>query len=179
MSPFSRQAGREDIRQALEYAYGSFLRFSAMWALAGFGGAFLTVFLSFSKGNLDMSPLFREVTVGLAAALLGLGHSRYQYFLLENWPGRYATLRKAALGRRMPWSVQNGLTVAHPGRAKVLLAYAGGILLFLVLVVLLRQGLPLMGGIFFAEGGFFFARVLFWKRAFEQWKAEGIYDYSE
>ena len=179
MSPFSGQAGREDIRQALEYVYGSFLRFSAMWALAGFGGAFLTVFLSFSRGNLDMSPLFREMTLGLAAALLGLGHSRYQYFLLENWPARYAALRKAALGRQMPWSIKTGLSVTHPGRTKVLLAYAGGILLFLGLVLLLHRGLPLMGVIFFAEGGFFFARVLFWKRAFEQWKAEGIYDYTQ
>ena len=179
MTPFSRQAGREDTRQAREYAYGSFLRFSAMWALAGFGGAFLTVFLSFSRGNLDMSPLFREVTVGLAAALLGLGHSRYQYFLLENWPARYASLRKASLGGQMPWSIKTGLAVTHPGRTKVLLAYAGGILLFLALVFLLHRGLPLMGAIFFAEGGFFFARVLFWKRAFEQWKAEGIYDYTQ
>jgi hypothetical protein len=126
-----------------------------------------------------MSPLFREMTLGLAAALLGLGHSRYQYFLLENWPARYAALRKAALGRQMPWSIKTGLSVTHPGRTKVLLAYAGGILLFLGLVLLLHRGLPLMGAIFFAEGGFFFARVLFWKRAFEQWKAEGIYDYTQ
>lgn len=127
MSPFSRDASREDIRRALEYAYGSFLRFSAMWAMAGFAAAFGTVFLSFSRGQLDLSPLFRELTIGIAAALLGLGHSRYQYYLLQNWPRRYALLSRAAEGRKMPWSLEDrGLAVTHPGRSKVLMAYGGG-----------------------------------------------------
>lgn len=180
MSSFSRDASREDIRRALEYAYGSFLRYSAMWAMAGFAAAFGTVFLSFSRGQLDLSPLFRELTIGIAAALLGLGHSRYQYYLLQNWPRRYAALSRAAEGHKMPWSLEDkGLAVTHPGRSKVLMAYVGGIVFLGFLILLLHRGLPLFGTVFFAEGGFFFARVLFWKRAFDIWKADGTYDISK
>lgn len=179
VTPFDRTVSREDRRLALSYAQGSFLRFSAMWALAGFTGAFGTVFLAFSRGNLDLSPLFRELTVGLGAALLGLGHSRYQYYLLTNWPAHYAGLARLAQGGWSFWSRKSGenpRAIFHPGRGKVLLAYIGGILLLCLLVLVLHRGLPVMGTVFFAEGGFFFARVLFWKRAFDLWKADGTYD---
>lgn len=179
MSSFDRTASREDRKLALSYAQGTFLRFSAMWSLAGFTGAFGTVIFSFSRGNMDLSPLFREATVGIGAALLGLGHSRYQYYLLTHWPAHYAELARQA---QKGWTLISGKSgfkpraISHPGRGKVVLAYIGGILLLFALIFFLHRGLPVMGTIFFAEGGFFFARVLFWKRAFDLWKADGTYD---
>ncbi|MHB1285627.1 MAG: hypothetical protein ACYCYP_03540 [Leptospirales bacterium] len=179
MRPFDSSVSREDRKLAMNYAQGAFLRFSAMWSLAGFTGAFGTVFLAFSRGNLDLSPLFRELTVGIGAALLGLGHSRYQYYLLTQWPAHYAGLARQA---QSGWTLMSGKggfsprAVSHPGRGKIVLAYIAGILLLFALILVLHRGLPVIGTIFFAEGGFFFARVLFWKRAFDLWKADGTYD---
>jgi hypothetical protein len=166
-----------DRNDARAYAEGAFLRASAMWALAGLTGAFGTLFLDFSRGHFDFTSLSRELTLGLSGGLLGLGHSRYQYFLLESFPGHYADLARLSREGWTLWKGRQGASlvrpVVHPGRGWVPLAYGGGFLATVVLAFLLYRGIPPVSSAFFAAGGFFLARVIFWKRAVDLWKSEG------
>ena len=166
-----------DRSDAREYAEGAFLRTSALWALAGLTGAFGTMFLDFSRGHFDFVSLSRELTLGLAGGVLGLGHSRYQYFLLESFPGHYADLARLSKEGWTLWKGRQGAShvrpVVHPGRGWAPLAYGGALLVIVGLAVLLYRGFPPVSSAFFALGGFFLARVIFWKRAVDLWKSEG------
>lgn len=162
--------------EAREYAEGAFLRSSAMWALAGITGAFGSVFLAFSRGTLEFAPMYRGLALGMASALLGLGHSRYQYYLLETFPGHYADLARLSKSGWTFWKGRPGTPVRpaiHPKRGRVLLTYVAGVVAIIGLIALLYRGVPPVSAFFYAVGGFFLARVAFWKRAVDLWKSEG------
>jgi hypothetical protein len=126
--------------ESLRFVDMILLRFSAIWALLGFGGVFTITMIHFSKGDLTLSPVFNGMAVGLGAALLGLGHSRYQYYLLELDPGRYAGLYKRIKGGQGLFGgpVKGGLSIPpHPFRKEVAFYYLMGVMTFLLVIVLL------------------------------------------
>jgi len=155
-----------------------FLRFSAIWALFGFGAVFTITMIDFSKGDLTLSPVFNGMAVGLGAALLGLGHSRYQYYLLELDPGRYAGLYKRIKGGQGLFGgpVKGGLSIpSHPYKKVVAFSYIMGVLTFILVIVLLWRQLSVASAISYAVGGFYLSRVVFWKKALALYKDQGIH----
>ncbi len=153
------------------------LRFSAIWSLLGFGGVFAITMIHFSKGDLTLTPVYNGMAIGLGAALLGLGHSRYQYYLLELDPGRYSGLYKRIKGGQGLFGgpVSGGLSIPpHPYRKVIAFAYIISVLTFILLLVLLWSQLTVVSTFFYSVGGFYIARVVFWKKALAVYKTQGL-----
>jgi len=164
--------------ESLRFVDMILLRFSAIWALLGFGAVFIITMIHFSKGDLTLSPVFNGMAVGLGAALLGLGHSRYQYYLLELDPGRYSGLYKRIKGGQGLFGgpVKGGLSIpSHPYRTVVAFSYIMGVLTFILVVVLLWRQLSVVSAFSYAVGGFYMARVVFWKKALALYRDQGIH----
>jgi hypothetical protein len=164
--------------ESLRFVDMILLRFSAIWALVGFGAVFTITMIHFSKGDLTLSPVFNGMAVGLGAALLGLGHSRYQYYLLELDPGRYAGLYKRIKGGQGLFGgpVKGGLSIPpHPFRKIVAFSYIMGVLTFVLVIVLLWSQLSVVSALSYGIGGFYLARVVFWKKALALYQGQGIH----
>lgn len=103
----------------------------------------------------------------VAGVLLGLAQTKYQQYLLREFPAYFANRMKAYTQRslRKAKKASSDISIEHPGRAFVPLWYALGILLLFSL-----SGLAVATG-FLAPvaafalpwAGYFWAKMFFWK----------------
>ena len=152
-----------DREAALSYIERYFLPSSALLGMVGMGGLFLLSTFQWQRHTLTVPAFTREMTIGLMAGLLSLLHARYQYFILETFPRHYAEL--ASRADRMVLS--RPAAIVHPRRRQVVIGYVAGIILFVLAVAVLHRGVSWIGVVSFALAGFFFTRVVFWKKVVE------------
>ena len=149
-----------DRAAAVRYIQRYFLPSSALLGMIGMVGVFLLSMFQWNHHTLYTPVFTREMTIALMGALLSLLHSRYQFFLFENFPEHYRELEE----RAQIFRIDRLTPVVHPRRTLVQGGYVLGILAYAGTIYLLHRGLSWIGILSFALAGFFVTRVVFWKK---------------
>ena len=103
----------------------------------------------------------------LTGVLVGLGQTKYQQFLLREYPMYFANRMKTAAQRstRKVKKTIAEVNIDHKGRGLIPLAYVIGMALFLGLsgLSVWSGALDAMAGFALPWAGFFWAKMFFWK----------------
>lgn len=103
----------------------------------------------------------------LSGVMVGFGQTKYQQFLLREYPAYFASRMKAAAQRslRKIKKPASDVTIDHRGRGLVPLWYVIGIILFLGLSTLCVMSgfLDAVAAFAWPWAGFFWAKMFFWK----------------